>query len=495
MKDKPNVVYILLDDMGYGDVSAFNPDAGFRTENFDLLASEGMRFTDAHATAAVCTPSRYSILTGRYNWRSCRKSGVNGGYDKSIIEPGRTTIAQMLRDNGYATSCIGKWHLGLDFATNDEYRKPEGFEIVDGIDFSKVIENGPTSFGFDYFFGIPGSTDMPPYVYIENDHVTAVPDHFTQNMDTKAYWRKGPCAPDFSHVDVLPNLTRRAMAELEKLHSSAKPFFLYFALPAPHAPMLPAPEFIGKSQTNLYGDFVLMCDDIIGRINSKIKELGIEDNTIVAMASDNGVARKVGFEELALCGHHPSYHFRGHKADIYEGGHRIPYIIKWPRQIKAGSVCDRLVCLCDFFATIADYLDWPIPDDTAEDSVSNRVLWENPSNDDVRDFLIHQSIDGSLSIRHGDFKLAMCPGSGGWSYPAPGEEAEDMPLYQLFDLSKDIGEKQNIINDHEEIFSELKEELTKEILEGRSTVGSPQKNTGSDIWETINWISQQTENH
>lgn len=151
MKDKPNIVYILLDDMGYGDVSAFNPDAGFRTENFDLLASEGMRFTDAHATAAVCTPSRYSILTGRYNWRSCRKSGVNGGYDKSIIEPGRTTIAQMLRDNGYATSCIGKWHLGLDFATNDEYRKPEGFEIVDGIDFSKVIENGPTSFGFDYF--------------------------------------------------------------------------------------------------------------------------------------------------------------------------------------------------------------------------------------------------------------------------------------------------------------------------------------------------------
>ena len=485
---KPNIVYILLDDMGYGDVSAFNPEAGFRTECFDQLAAEGMRFTDAHATAAVCTPSRYAILTGRYNWRSCRKSGVNGGYDSEIIEKGRLTVAGMLRQNGYSTSCIGKWHLGLDFARTGEFKAPEGFEAVDGIDFSKPVKNGPCEYGFDYFYGIPASTDMPPYVYIENDRVTAVPDHVTRNLDTKAFWREGPCAPDYNHVDVLPNLARRALSELERLGKEEKPFFLYVPFPAPHAPMLPLPQFIGKSGTNAYGDFVLMCDDAVGQINAKVKELGIEKNTIIVLASDNGVARKVGFEELALAGHHPSYHFRGHKADIYEGGHRIPYIIKWPEVISGGGVCDRLVCLSDFFATIADFLEWRVPEDAAEDSISNRPLWEDPSSVEVREYLVHQSIDGSLSIRHGDYKLEMCPGSGGWSWPAPGEETPEMPACQLYNLRDDVGERHNVIGEHPDVFNELKEELRREILMGRSTPGRPQKNTGSDVWDTIRWI-------
>lgn len=475
--------------MGYGDVSSFNPEAGFKTPNFDKLASEGMRFFDAHATSAVCTPSRYGLLTGRYNWRSVRKSGVNGGFDKSIIEKGRYTLASMLKECGYSTACIGKWHLGMDFSTTEEYVPPVGFDVAKGIDYSGVVKNTPIDYGFDYFYGIAGSTDMPPYVYVENDHVTAIPDHTTRNMDTKAFWREGPCSPDFSHVDVLPNLTRRVLAKIEEFSMQDNPFFVYFPMPAPHAPMLPLPEFIGKSGTNAYGDFVLMCDDIVGKINTKIKELGIEENTIIAMASDNGVARKVGFDELKLCGHNPCYHFRGHKADIYEGGHRIPYIVKWPEVIKANEICTRTVGLNDFFATIASYLEWKIPDDAAEDSISNRPLWENSQAEEVREYIVHQSIDGSLSIRKGKYKLEMCPGSGGWSYPAPGEETPDMPKYQLYDLEIDIGEKNNIIDDLPEIAYSLMEELKKEVLDGRSTPGPKQKNTGSDIWDTVYWIN------
>lgn len=488
-KNKPNVIYVLFDDMGYGDVSALNPESAFKTPNFDKLAEEGLSFTDAHATAALCTPSRYSILTGRYNWRSCRKSGVNGGYEKSILEKGRKTIASMLKENGYNTSCIGKWHLGLDFATNEDYEPPVALEPAKGIDFSGPIANGPNAFGFDYFYGIPASTDMPPYVYIENDHVTAIPDHMTRNMDTKAFWRYGPCSPDFKHVDVLPNLTGKVLKEIEKRSMENKPFFLYFPVPAPHAPMLPLPDYVGKSGTNAYGDFVLMCDDVIGQINNKVKELRIEKNTIIILASDNGVAKVCGFEELKKCGHNPSYHFRGHKADIYEGGHRIPYIIKWPNVIKAGSSCDRVVCLCDLYATLADYLGWQISDDAAEDSISNLPLWKNPQSEDVRTYLVHQSGDGSLSIRYGDFKLEMCPGSGGWSYPMPGEETPDMPDYQLYNLKNDVGEQNNIIDKHPDLFQFLKEELKKEILSGRSTPGIPQKNTGAAVWETISWIN------
>lgn len=490
MSKKPNIVYILLDDMGYGDVSAFNPEAGFRTPGFDRLASEGMSFHDAHASAAVCTPSRYSLITGRYNWRSCRKSGVNGGFDKSIVERDRVTIAHMLKEQGYNTACIGKWHLGWDFSVTKDYKPAEGFNVPDGIDYTGPVKNTPVEYGFDYFYGIAGSTDMPPYVYVENDHVTAIPDHTTRNMDTKAFWREGPCAPDFSHVDVLPNFTRRVLAKIEEYSRSDIPFFVYFPMPAPHAPMLPLPQFIGKSGTNAYGDFVLMCDDIVAQVNNKIKELGLEENTIVAMASDNGVARKVGFDELKACGHNPCYHFRGHKADIYEGGHRIPLIVKWPAVIPQNTVCDETVGLCDFYATVADFLGWKVPDNVAEDSVSNRSLWENPSSGPVRKYIIHQSIDGSLSIRHKNYKLEMCPGSGGWSFPAPGEETPDMPKYQLYDLDSDIGERNNIINEEPEIFRTLKAELRKEVLEGRSTPGKPQKNTGADIWDTVNWINE-----
>ncbi|MFN2166136.1 MAG: sulfatase-like hydrolase/transferase, partial [Anaerolineae bacterium] len=234
---RPNLIYILVDDMGYGDVSCLNAGAAFRTRHLDRLAEDGMAFRDAHAASAVCTPSRYSILTGRYNWRSRLKEGVTFGYDGPVIEPGRMTVASLLKAHGYATACIGKWHLGWTW--------PGQGEGGAAPDFTRPIPDGPLAHGFDAFFGISASLDMPPYVYIENDRPTAVPDRVTPGSEGKAFWRPGPIAPDFKHEAVLPELTRRALAWIERSAGRPEPFFLYFALPAPHTPILPLPEFRG----------------------------------------------------------------------------------------------------------------------------------------------------------------------------------------------------------------------------------------------------------
>lgn len=482
---KPNIIYILADDMGYGDVSRNNENCPFCTPNFDAMCSDGMRFTDAHASSAVCTPSRYSILTGRYNWRSTLKSYVIGGYSEPLIAQDRATIANILKDQGYSTSCIGKWHLGMSFAKTDEFEEKPDFDACDGVDYSKPIKRGPISCGFDHYYGISGSLDMPPYVYIEDDHFTALPDHETSSTG-KAFWRRGPTAPDFVHEHVLDQLTDRVLDTIEQ--QKEKPFFIYFAMPAPHTPILPSPEFQGKSGTNEYGDFILHCDDVVGRINTKLKETGLMENTIVVFTSDNGCSPMADFAELRSHGHNPSYVFRGTKADIFEGGHRIPLMVQWPEKIKGGSTCDAIVCLSDFTRTIADVLGINLPDNEAEDSVSNLPLWTGKKNH-VREDLVHQSIDGSLSIRKGKWKLEMCPGSGGWSYPKPGkDDTSAMPKYQLYDLGSDISEKVNVIDAHPDLFNELRTLLKKRVLDGRSTPGTPQKNDGAPIWDTIRWL-------
>lgn len=271
MNRKPNIVYILADDMGYGDVSVLNPNAAFETPNFDAMVQNGVAFTDAHASSAVCTPSRYSILTGRYNWRSHLKSGVIGGFSPPLIEPGRTTVAGLLKEQGYRTAAFGKWHLGMDFAKTTDFVELEGFAQSPGVDYSGPIQNGPNACGFDYFFGISASLDMPPYAYIENDRFTAAPDPGrVARGKGKEFFREGPCAPDFDHEEVLDVLTDRVLDTLEELQGG--PFFLYFALPAPHTPIFPAPAFRGKSGTNAYGDFVLHCDDVVGRVRRKLRD-------------------------------------------------------------------------------------------------------------------------------------------------------------------------------------------------------------------------------
>lgn len=488
---KPNVIYILADDMGYGDISRNNENCPFSTIHLDRMCDSGMRFTDAHASSAVCTPSRYSILTGRYNWRSTLKSSVIGGYSSPLIASERRTVAHMLKSQGYRTVAIGKWHLGMEFAKTAEFTEKPDFDACDGIDYSGRISHGPTENGFDYYYGISASLDMPPYVYIENDRFTAIPDHVSKGTG-KGFWREGPTAKDFIHEEVLDHLTDKVLEQLDHQASvQDEPLFVYFPMPAPHTPILPAQEFHGKSCTNEYGDFVLHCDAVVGRINTRLKELGLYEDTIVLYTSDNGCSPMADYQELRAKGHNPSHIFRGTKADIFEGGHRIPLIVQWPSMIQGGGVCDRIVCLSDFMATMADYFGTGLSDDMGEDSVSNLPLWLDPSWPEVREDLVHQSIDGSLSIRKGKWKLEMCPGSGGWSFPRPGvDDVTNLPTFQLYDLENDIGETVNRINEHPDIFRSLRHTLTEHIRNGRSTPGHPQQNEGVQIWDTVRWLEE-----
>lgn len=486
MSSKPNIVYILADDMGYGDLSCLNQESKIRTKHLDRMAANGMAFTDAHSSSAVCSPSRYNILTGRYNWRSRLKAGVLNGYSAPLIESGRMTVASYLKGHGYHSAMIGKWHLGWNWASTDGQPVPKGGT---NLDYDGPVTCGPDACGFDEYFSHCGSLDMPPYVYVENGRVTARPDRVTVGTDV-GFWREGPTGADFVHEDVLPNFTRRGVKYIEERAATDQPFFLFFPIPAPHTPILPTAEFRGKSGTNLYGDFCLMVDDVVGQLRAALERSGVAENTILIFTSDNGCSPWANFEELATFGHHPSYVFRGHKADIYEGGHRIPLLVEWPDGIRAGSVSKETVCLGDLLATCAEILGDKLPDEAGEDSVSNLSVWRGDALDhSLREATVHHSIDGSFSIRKGNWKLEMCPGSGGWSEPKPGPACEGQPPIQLYNLDTDIGERTNIYDQHPEIVEELKILLTRYVETGRSTPGAPQENTGGPGWEQLWWMT------
>ncbi len=488
--EKPNIIYILADDMGYGDLSCLNPDSKIRTKHLDRLASDGMACRDTHASSAMCTPSRYSILTGRYNWRSALKQGVTMGYSGPLIEPGRLTVASFLKQHDYHTACVGKWHLGWSWARHNDDTDEKGL-TGKNVDFTQPIEDGPISVGFDYFYGLSASLDVEPYVYVENDRVSAQPNREIAARSGKEQVRAGVIAPDFLHRDVLSNLTQKAVSYIDEQSKTGGPFFLYFPLTAPHLPIIPTDEFLGKSGTNSYGDFCLQVDDVVGQIMTALDRNGLVDNTILIFTSDNGCSFKVGLDELQMLGHEPSYIFRGYKTDIFEGGHRIPFLIRWPKTIQAGSVSDETVCLVDLLATCADMMGESLPDTAAEDSVSNLPAWRGQVLDrSLREATVHSSLDGSLAIRKGRWKLEMCPGSGGWSYPKPGSDCEGLSPLQLYDLQTDIGEQHNIAADHPEIVGELTELLTFYVRNGRSTPGALQKNEGGQYWSQLWWLDR-----
>ncbi len=509
---KPNVIYILADDWGYGDISILNSQSKIKTPNTDNLARQGIYFTDAHSSSAVCTPTRYGVLTGRYNWRSNIKKGVLGGYSKNLIEPSRTTIAEFLKENGYNTAYIGKWHLGWDWQTTDgknprQYKAKKGQkdfsfpkdkngkDLYDNVDYSKKVLNGPTTHGFDYSYGHCGSLDMAPYVYIENDVPTAIPNRitFSKNKYGKgSWWRLGPTGSDFKHTDVLPNFTRRSVKYIQEQAKNDKPFFLYMPIPAPHTPILPTKEFQGKSGVGNYGDFVMQVDDTIGRVMKAVKDAGISENTIIVVTSDNGCSPAADIKGLQKQGHYPSYIYRGHKADIFEGGHRIPFIVKWPAKIKASSVSNDTVCLTDFYATMADVLGKKLADNMAEDSVSVLADLEGKATKPVREAIVHHSIQGKYSIRQGNWKLNFCPGSGGWSYPRPGRNNDvikTLPKVQLYNLKVDPAERNNLQAQNPAKVKELTKLMIKYIEDGRSTPGKSQKNAKhGKMWNGIKEI-------
>jgi len=487
--DAPNIIFILADDLGYGDISCLNPDSEIKTPFIDGIASSGITFTDAHSGSAVSTPTRYGILTGRYSWRTELKSGVLDGYSRALISAERTTIASMLKEKGYQTACFGKWHLGWDWNNIEKG--------IDSIDFSGPISNGPTTRGFDYFYGISGSLDMPPYIYVENDQPTSIPDRLTKGNNSPvgspyydgSFWREGPTGSDFDHYDCTPNLTRRACKYIEDCVVSEQPYFLYLAYPSPHTPILPSSEFRGKSFLNQYADFVMMVDSEVGEILKTVEQSGEIENTIVVFASDNGCSPWADFEKLKSEGHYPGYIFRGHKADLYDGGHRIPCLLQWPARVRKHRKIDQLVSLNDFMATFADIVDYQLADNEAEDSYSLLPLIKSPGYKKIiREAIVHHSIYGNFSIRKEEWKLLFSPGSGGWSSPKPGKEEEGLPLVQLYNIKTDPGETMNIYDQHPDIVNELTNLLKRYIEQGRSTPGEPQQNDGEYPWEQIEVI-------
>ena len=492
--ERPNFIFILADDMGHGDISSLNPDGKIPTPHLDRLAREGMTFTDAHSGSSVCTPTRYGILTGRYAWRSKLKQGVLGGLSPRLIENNRLTVASFLKKNGYHTACIGKWHLGLDWKIRDGKEiNPLGIENQQqawNVDFTQPFTNGPLSLGFDRFHGISASLDMIPYTYLDQDRVSAVPDHdadfpWFHGRDKRT--RRGPTAKGFDAANVLDDLASRSAAYLtERAEQSraGKPFFLYLPLASPHTPIVPTKPWLGKSGINAYADFVMQTDAAVGTILKTLDDLDLTDNTLVVFTADNGCSPEADLPELQKAGHHPSGPYRGHKADLFEGGHRVPFIARWPAKVAASSKYTHPICLTDWFSTCASIIDAGVPEDAAEDSfdILPALLGRT---EPVRQTLIHHSINGSFAIREGKWKLLLCPDSGGWSAPRPGrDKINGLPPVQLYDLEKDPGEKQNLHAAHPDIVKNMIASLQRDVDRGRSTPGKSQSNNGKvDIWK------------
>lgn len=485
---KPNVVVILADDLGYADLSCYG--GKIATPHIDALASEGMRFTDAHSSSSVCTPTRYGLLTGRYNWRSKLQRGVLGGLSPRLIEPDRLTLASMLKQQGYHTACVGKWHLGMDWVLHPGKQVSElnieTPEQVLSVDYTKPITGGPNSVGFDYYFGISASLDMVPYTFIENDRVTALPTEtrrfpMMDGRDNGGQTREGPAAPQFDAADVLPELARVSCDYIDRRAAEARggrPFLLYVPLASPHTPILPTAEWRGKSGINPYADFVMQSDAAVGEILAALERNGLADETVVIFTSDNGCSPQAKFAELAEHGHAPSGPLRGHKADIFEGGHRVPFIARWAGQVPSGSESAQLVCLTDVLATVAEIIGYALPDAAGEDSFSFLASLRGEAKPG-REHLVSHSINGSFAIRRGPWKLLLCSDSGGWSAPRPGTPpAAKLPPLQLYHLENDLAEQHNLEEREPERVDELLALLERLVADGRSTPGTPQRNHG-----------------
>ena len=491
LETRPNILYILADDLGRGDVSCYNAASAWRTPCLDRLAAEGLLFTDAHSASGVCTPSRYALMTGRYSWRGPLKAQTLRGYNESLIESERLTVAEFLRDQGYTTAVFGKWHLGVDWHRT-------GPNEAD-VDFSQPFAGGPLAHGFDRFFGISASLDMPPYVWLEQDRVMTVPTGQIGDSPKPKFWSAGPISADFSMEAVETTLIDTATAYLAERAAAPdhQPFFLYLPLAAPHTPIVPTPEFVGRTRTTEYGDFVAQVDADVGRLLDVLDSTGLAKDTIVVFTSDNGFSPAANLPALVALGHDPSAGSRGYKTDLYEGGHRVPFIVRWPGRAPAGGRSDAILCQADLLATCADLLGVSLPADAGEDSVSMLPLLRGAKNG-IRDACIMHSSEGQFAIRRGRWKLLLWPGSGGWSPPtpapsvwldAPKADLSQLPPFQLYDLEADPAETTNVVAARPEIVEALGTLLRSQIDSGRSTPGAAQPVDLSG-WPQVSWREQ-----
>ncbi len=484
--EHPNIVYLLADDFGYGDTSCYNPNSKIATPHIDELASRGMKFTDAHTPSAVCTPTRYGILTGRYSWRTRLKYRVLDGLDPPLIESDRLTVPRLLKEHGYHTICIGKWHLGMQFT--DKAGNPLPAVPIDrrtpprdgrDVDYDVAIKGGPTAVGFDRYFGISASLNMSPFCYLVDDRPLIVPTILSPAIKTEFLSvDQGIRSHDFSIAGVMPMLNGQAIQHIDAHVESGsdQPFFLYFPLTAPHLPVIPNAEFLGTSESGMYGDFVREVDATVAAITETLERHGISDNTLVIFTSDNGglyhwwdpqEADDVKHYQIGMrgkhvkeYGHQGNAHLRGTKADIWEGGHRVPFIATWPEKIEAGTTTDALVELTDLLATSAAIVGQTLSEEETCDSRNILpVMLGETKGKPVRDFAVHHSLWGKYAIRRGPWKMVPTRGSGGFTRPREIEPAEGEPTGQLYHLDDDPSETKNLWNEHPEIVAELSELL------------------------------------
>jgi arylsulfatase A len=488
---KPNIVLILADDLGYGDVRCNNPERGkIPTPHIDKLASQGMRFTDAHTSSGVCSPTRYALLTGRYHWRTRLQNGIVGYLEKPLIAADRLTVASLLKQHGYRTGMVGKWHLGWDWNVTPE-QKPlfgggRGAKAAAATDehraawqayFSKPIGGGPVTRGFDEYFG----TDVPnwpPFCFIENDRTIGIPSEFlpASKFVKNQASLPGPALKDWQLEEILPSLADRAASFLERSAKQAEPFFLYLPLTAPHTPLAVNAAWRGRSGLNDYADFVMETDAVVGRVLDTLEKSGAAEKTLVIFTSDNGCAPYVGAAELEAKGHFPSGPLRGYKGDAWEGGHRVPFIVRWPGVVNAGSRCGALVHQADVISTVGEILATRLPDNAAEDSISLMPLLKGGTAP-IREYAISHAASGLPSLRKGAWKIIFGQGGGGFG-PRAGKAADG----QLYDLASDLGETKNLWVEKPEVVSELTTAMTKLVNEGRSTPGPKQANDVEVQW-------------
>lgn len=491
----PNIVFILADDMGVGDISSLNKDSKIHTPNLDLLVENGMNFTDAHTAASVCTPTRYGLLTGRYPWRSELKKGVTQGYSKAVIKEEVETVAELLKKAGYTSAVVGKWHLGFNWTFKKGIPIEENlvFKVTDTkkydsiVDFSKPFTKGPIDCGFDYFYGMVASPGMGPYTYLENNRVVTIPNvkqgfrgpdpNFPGGKKKdlagkQKMIRGGVSAPNFDHSQVMLTYTQKSQ-EYIRNSQSEQPFFLYIPYAAPHTPVLPRTEFIGTSKAGIYGDFIQELDWSVGAIMQTLKEKGILDNTMVIFSADNGYA-VAGFPEVfgKKYQHRSSREYRGHKFDLYEGGHRVPFIVHWPKQIKTKKQCHTPISLNDLFATCAELTKATADVDQGVDSYSILDLLKGGNSYERPNFMF-SDYKGGMAVRKGDYKLIL------------GKKKE------LFDLKNDISETTNLIDNpnYSKIAKDLLKTATDVVTNGRTTKGKKLRNEGPEYWRELRpWI-------
>ena len=477
LKKSPNIIYILADDMGIGDVKAYNKHCKFPTPYIDEMANQGMKFTDAHTSSSVCTPTRYGIITGRYSWRTELKNGVTHGLTPHLINTKRTTVASYLKSKGYATAIIGKWHLGMDWTYN---KKGKVDKIGTNLDITAPINNGPNTLGFDYYYGISASLNMDPHAYIENTKILG--NNLKLIKTTKEVknilgsgGKAGWVDMNFKRNEVMQTFTNKAIdwMKIQKNKNPNKPFFVYFPLNAPHSPIVPSNQFKGKSNLSPHGDFCMDVDDTVGQIITAVEEIGETENTIIIFTTDNGVSPQAKLEPMEKQGHFSSYIYRGLKGTLYEGGHRVPFIVKWPNKIKKSTETNYLTCTTDLLATVIDIQGDTLKNNEGEDSVSFlSALLSKQTND--RGPIVHHSDAGYFSLREGKWKIIFHEGAG-----SRRKDPKDKPVInpgkmQLFDMSKDQTELVNIAKDHPKVVKELTSKMKEILLNGRSTKGTSQ---------------------